>query len=132
MSTFRATLNISSANLFPIPTNFTETVTDNVNGNYSSFNTNVLAAAATNVVLYGPSIAPGSGVLYFYVKADVLNTATVDIEISQGGQLVSAMRILAGDFAFVPIDAAIATTVRADNNSAANPATIQYFYGERG
>jgi len=132
MATIKATLNLASSTLFPIPVNFTEVVTETVNGNHSSFNTNVLAAAASNVVLYGPSAAPGSGVLYFYFKAASTNVGTIDIEIVQGASTVSAVRLYPGDIAFFPVDASATTTVRADNNDVSNAATLQYFYGERG
>jgi hypothetical protein len=131
MATLKATLNLASSTLFPIPLNFTETVTEDINGNHSSFNTNVLAAAASNVVLY-TGTAPGSGVLYFYFKAASTNVGTIDVEIVQGAATVSAVRIYPGDIAFFPVDASAATTVRADNNDGSNAATLQYFYGERG
>jgi|688.fasta_scaffold338336_2 hypothetical protein len=131
MATLKATLNLASSTLFPIPLNFTEVVTENVNGNHSSFNTNILAAGATNVALY-TGTAPGSGILYFYFKAAATNAATIDIEIVQGANTVSALRLNPGDIAFFPVDASVATTVRADNNDGSNAATLQYFYGERG
>lgn len=131
MATLKATLNISSTDLFPIPVNFTETVIETIGGNRSSFMTKVLAAGASNIALYN-AIAPGTGILYFYFKAAILNANTIDIEIVQGGNTVSALRLSPGDIAILPIDANVSTTVQADNNAVGAPATLQYFYGEKG
>jgi hypothetical protein len=131
MATLKTILNISSNTLFPIPLNYTDTVLETVSGNHSSFNTNVLAAGVTNDVLYSAT-APGSGVVYFYFKAASTNGSTIDVEIVQSGDMVSALRIGAGDVAFLPIDASSATTIRANNNDGAASATLYYFYGEKG
>lgn len=134
MPTLKAAINLVSGNLFPAPVNFTDTVTETVNGNHSSFQTNVIAASGSSVLFLSAGPSGTSGILYFYFKAATTNTATIDIEITAGPDTVSALRIGAGDVAYLPMNASalLGIKVEAFNNSVGSPVTLQYFYGEKG
>lgn len=136
MPTLKAAINLVSGNLFPAPVNFTDTVTETVNGNHSSFQTNVIASSSSSVLFLSAAASGASGILYFYFKAATTNSATIDIEITSntGPDTVSALRIGAGDVAYLPMDASalLGIQVEAFNNSAVSPVTLQYFYGEKG
>lgn len=136
MPTLKTVINLTSGNLFPTPVNFTETVTETINGNHSSFQTNVIASSSSSIVFSSVAPSGSTGILYFYFKAASTNSDTIDIEITSntGSDTVSALRLAAGDVAYLPIDASDAAGIQVEaiNNSGASPATLQYFYGERG
>ena len=232
MPTLKTVINLISGNLFPIPVNFTESVTETINGNHSSFQTNVIAQASSSVVFSSGAASGSTGILYFYFKAASTNTDNVRVEITRnagsgavlsfnsgtltqnptaytpnsiftvatssvtggtgnglgviavvnnlgtvtailvdpanvgtgytsgdtitilgtalGGatpaddvtidvdqliiQASSFLRIAPGDVAYLPVDATdpLGIQIRAFNNSVTSPATLQYFYGERG
>jgi hypothetical protein len=137
MATLKATLNLTSTSLFPIPVNFTETVNETINGNHSSFSTNVIAPSVTTTIFASAAASGTSGILYFYFKGATTNADTVDIQITRNTGPISNcsfLRIGAGDLAILPVDASDASgiTITATNNSGSTSATIQYFYGEKG
>ena len=137
MSTLKTTINIASTDLFPTPVNFTFPVTETIGGAHSSFNTKVLPAAATNVVLFSSTAASGStGILYFCIQAsaDNLDTISVDIRRNTGPVTADMMLFAPGDIAYFPVDASDAAgiIIRATNNASASIAALQYFYGEKG
>jgi hypothetical protein len=136
MPTLKAVINLVSGNLFPAPVNFTETVTETINGNHSSFQTNVIANSSSSVLFSSSAASGASGVLYFYFKASSTNASTVDIEITtnSGPDTISALRLTPGDVAYLPIDASDSAGIQVEayNNSVSSAATIQYFYGEKG
>jgi hypothetical protein len=137
MSTLKTTINIASTDLFPTPMNFTFPVTETIGGAHSSFNTKVLPAAATNVVLFSSNAASGStGILYFCIQASADNLGTISVDIRRGTGPVTAdvMLFAPGDIAYFPVDASdpLGVIIRATNNAGASIAALQYFYGEKG
>jgi hypothetical protein len=138
MATLKATLNITSNTLFPIPVNFTETVNETVNGSHSSFSTNVIAPNATETLFQSASGSGTSGILYFYFKAAATNADVVIVKITRNDTpafvSVPIFRIAAGDIAILPIDAndTSGIVITATNNSGSSSVTLQYFYGEKG
>jgi len=83
MPTLKTVINLNSGNLFPTPVNFTETVTETINGNHSSFQTNVIAQASSSIVFSSASASGTTGILYFYFKAASTNTDNVRVEITR-------------------------------------------------
>jgi len=136
MATLQATVKMVSATLFPSPVNFTFTVNETIGGNHSGFNTVIVPSASTSTIFDSAAISGSSGILYFYFQAATTNVNPLEIAIESNttpGAKTFAI-IDAGDWAFLPINAsdAAGTVITVDNTDIANPATLNFFYGEKG
>lgn len=136
MAILQSTIKMVSATLFPSPVNFTFVVNETINGNHSGFNTVIVAAATTSTVFDSLAASGSSGILYFYFQAATTNISPVEIAIeSKTVGVANTFALLsAGDWAYLPIDASdvAGTAITVINPDVANPATVNFFYGEKG
>lgn len=136
MSTINAKVTVQSSTLFPPTINVQKTLTQNVNGNYSSFQRNELNPATTETIVETTEMTGNSGVMYLYVEASSTNSSHgVDIKINNkttDGEAVF-MRLLPGDAGYLPVYAADANGVmiEAINLDPVNSALITYLYAAR-
>lgn len=137
MASIVSSIKLVSSNLFPNPVNFTIQATDIVNGD-AAFSTSVLenTAGTPTQVIYGPTTDPvgTSEVIYVYLHANPNNTAAVLVNVTgSAAQVISVMKLLAGDFAWFPLygdDAGV--QIELENTSATDTASVNYFFGEKG
>lgn len=136
MAVLQATIKMVSATLFPSPVNFTFVVNETIGGNHSGFNTVIVPADSGSTVFTSASASGSSGILYFYFQAATTNISPVEIAIESKTTpgFKTFASIPAGDWAYLPINASdvAGTEIVVINPDLANPATVNFFYGEKG
>jgi hypothetical protein len=137
MSTLKTTIKLESTTLFPTPINLTKISNEQINGEYGSFQTNVLEPSGMEAIFENDSLLGNSGVLYLYAEAASANAAGYGVDFLIYNKSTDSSsyfaRVLPGDILYLPVYAADAQgiTVYARNNNPAASSTITYFFGSR-
>ena len=92
MGTLKTTLKVESTDLFPTPVSFTNVNNNQVNGNFSGFNTIAPGTAGANI-----NVAAIDASAYVYAQAPTTNTDIVQILDGAGAQVCT---LVPGDTVF--------------------------------
>lgn len=132
MATLKATIKIETTTLFPNPINFTVPVVETVALD-AGFSTVVIEPAATEMI-YSPAVVGTSDVTYIFLQANGSNTDYIEVEITDSlGVDITAMKLLAGDFAWFPLLADSTTCeINVSHPSVGDDQTLYYIFAERG
>lgn len=134
MGLLKTTIKLVTSDVFPYPVNITVPVTESIDLD-ASFSTVIIDPADTSII-YGPIPAGAgtTGITYFYIQSDPDNVSDVHVNFTDdNSNTLTALAIPTGDFAWFPLYAnASGVTVELANTDIANPATVTYFYGEKG
>jgi len=134
MGLLKTTIKLVTTDVFPYPVNITVPVTESVDLD-ASFSTVILDVSGTSVI-YGPipQKAGTTGITYFYIQSDPDNVSAVNVNVTDSmSKTITALSILPGDFTWFPLNADFTgVQVELVNTNVANPATVTYFYGEKG
>jgi hypothetical protein len=134
MASITSTIKLATTSLFPTPVNFTLPVVETVALD-AAFST-VIVEEDNSAIIYDPNAAVGtSNVVYFYLQSASTNPSTgVTVQIQDSSSIeITTMKLIPGDFAWFPLLAnGNNVQVKLTNLDQATPATINYFYGEKG
>jgi hypothetical protein len=134
MGLLKTTIKLVTTDVFPYPVNITVPAIEAVDLD-ASFSTVILNASGTSII-YGPipQQAGTTGNTYFNIQSDPDNVSSVNVDVTDtNNTTITAISIPPGDFAWFPLNAdAVNVQVELINTDVANPATVTYFYGEKG
>jgi hypothetical protein len=133
MASITSTIKLATTSLFPTPVNFTLPVVETVALD-AAFST-VVVAEDDAATVYSTAAAVGSSkVVYFYLQAPSTNPADgILVTLDDGTNAAQVLKLVPGDFAWFPVYAnASGVEVVLTNPNLSTPATVNYFYGEKG
>jgi hypothetical protein len=127
MANLKVTIKIESTELFPSPVNQTSVHNLIVNGTFIGFTKLQLDTTPTKInqgAINGPSLSA-----YLYVMAPLTNLQTVFIK--KGTDIEPFIKLLPGDFAFIPYGAQTSVEDLSAYTAGAGAASIHYFIAEK-
>jgi len=130
MSTLTTLMQISSADIFPTPVDFTISNDNAVNGSYSGFNTFSIGATARQLNITTFS-ATGTNSLYSYFAVGTAAATGVYVGYEDQNPFLA---MSPGDFAFFPLGQGATSTMSdivARTFGGSTNVSLTYFFGEK-